>query len=512
MKLEESDIMKRKREFLIFLGLLISLFSICTGYQASDQCTWDQHLRIPGRTGYSPCDGPETSEVLWEIPNQGDINIPPLVIGGDTIVVLVKDLPGFTGPNQSYSSLLEIDLMTGKVKTIFRETGEYYDFFYDGSYYYIVDERDYEENERKILRFDPDEESLVPVASISGICKSSPHCHAITLEDVILYPTTPLFCFSRPEFEVLWSTESILPNSKITTIENVVANDSNVFISVKERIKKEEEVEYTYHLYNLDIKTSEIIWQKSMGGYLALEEDTLFVGDGRIFYALDAATGQILWRNREEAISSFNIVVGPEYIFAACYKDEGSESSYQHTVIALDKKTGEVVWKRELGFTALTIFLVGGGQYLYCATSFIDIQTYMVCFYTKTGEKVWELTFEDETYPREVRTFPALANGILVVPTYWGPIYAFGSEITEEPEVTPPPPKTESPVHTQSPAPSETAPPETTPPDIAPPRTEPSQSPPPGPEPLHVPEYLIVVAGIIGGILILMLYMWQKHK
>jgi hypothetical protein len=116
----------------------------------------------------------------------------------------------------------------------------------------------------------------------------------------------------------------------------------------------------------------------------------------------------------------------------------------------------------------------------------------------------------DETYIRDFRTFPALANGVLVVPTYWGPIYAFASGTTNEPGVKSPPSETEPPVQTQSPAPSETAPPKSTPPDTSPPRTEPSQSPPPGPEPLHIPEYLIVVAGIIGGILLLMLYMWQN--
>lgn len=167
-----------------------------------------------------------------------------------------------------------------------------------------------------------------------------------------------------------------------------------------------------------------------------------------------------------------NLIVGPEYIFAADRKKR---------LYAMDKKTKKLVWTTEKDTNTGWIFPAGGGVYVYA----------------QNGTKVWEYMFD-----QEMHTPPPLSQGILVVALQRGDVYAFATEITDEPEVTPSPSETEPP---------ETAPPESTPPDTSTPGTEPSQSPPPGTEPAHIPEwYLVAVAGIIIGIL--GLYTWQKRK
>jgi hypothetical protein len=483
---------KRKRGFCVFLGLLISLSSVCAEKQVSEPCGWPQHLRIPGRTGYTPCNGPDSPELLWETSIEGDIDVPPLAIG-DTLVMLQKNPAGFAGPPQSHSSLLEINLMTGEAKTILHEPKLYDDFFYDGTYYYVIGMHNYDTLEGEILRVDPDEEELVPVASVSMRGTALPNCHAIVLKDAIIYPSSPLTCFSRPDFDVLWSTESVLPDPETTTIDNAVANDSYVFVASTREIRKGEDIQYIHNLYCLDITTGEIRWKQPMlGTCLVLEEKTLFAGSGEAFYALDATTGQVLWESDGEGISSSNMVVGPECIFVTSHRNDESTLSYKHDVMALSKETGEVVWKSELTPLALRIFLVGGGRYLYCATSLMEPRSDVVCFDTKTGREVWSYTFKDETHYKELRTYPVLAKGILILPNYWGEIYAFATEIVDEP-ATPQTPKTELPSSYQP----ESIPPSTTPSEIVEPisQTRPPITEPP-PSSLEWYYLVAVAAGI----------------
>lgn len=471
-------IIDRRREVCLFLGLLIGLSSTCAEHQISESYGWPQHLRNPGRTGYIPCNGPDRPELLWEISIKGDIDVPPLAIG-DTLVTLQKNPAALTGLRQSYSSLLEINLMTGEVKTIIHEPKLYDDFFYDGNYYYLISIRDYDTLEGEIFRADPDEGELVPVASVSMRGAALPNCHAIVLRDKIVYPSSPLTCFSSPDFEVLWSTESVLPNPEGTTIDSAVASDSCVFVASTEKTEKGEVAIYANSLYSFDINTGEIIWSQPMvGACLVLEENTLFVGSGEAFYALDATTGQVLWESEGEGISSSNMVVGSGCIFVTSHRDSESTSSYRHTVVALSKETGEVVWKRELTSPALRIFLVGGGRYLYCATSLTESRSDIVCLDTEAGREVWSHTLKDETHYKEVRTHPVLAKGILVLPTYWGEIYAFATEIVDNPTI-PQTPGTEPPELCQpEPALSDTTPSENTRPisQIIPPSIEPPSS------------------------------------
>jgi outer membrane protein assembly factor BamB len=448
---------------------LISAVIICTlaltYITCSDTCQWPQYLANPERTGYIPCDGPDAPEVLWKTNISGRIDIPPIIIG-DTLLVMRDS--SYIPPKPT--SLMQINLFTGEIKNqIDAELGNsFFDAFSDGINIFI-------EGENDVWRIDADQ-NLESVAYIP-LKRCGFRCHPLVLEDKIVCPTTPLFCFSRPDFEVLWNTEAIFPDHTNTTIMNAAANDSYIFVIVKQRGIKEKE------FYALHIETGEIAWNLPFSEEffeIAVETPIVFVGGEKI-HAINVDTGEIFWEFTPQGKIFSNLIVGPAYIFAV---------DSENQLYALNKETGREMWRTQWEGDPGWTFLLGGGSFLYCASG-LGERSKITCFSTHDGTKVWEYMFD-----QEIHTDTALSQGILVVALLRGDVYAFATEPGNKPQ------------------PSKTSPPPTSPeptPDTLPPSTKPpSQSPPPGPEPLHVPEYLIVVAGIIVGVLAI--YAWQKHK
>ena len=436
---------------------------VLTYITCSGTCQWTQHLANPGRTGYIACDGPDAPEILWKTSIDGGTDTPPLIIG-DTLLILRKD----SCAHHRESSLLKMNLFTGEVEGRVDSStqGLFFDFFSDGVHEYL-------KGHKEIWRVDFDKQTLEFVASVSNLrCRF--RCHPIILEDKIVYPTAPLFCFSRPDFTVLWNTDSVLPDHTNTKIMNAAVNNSYVFVITEQQATKE--------FYALHLDTGEIAWSCKTPTNMfsiAVDGSTLFIG-GDTLRALDTDTGDLLWEVTPQENIYANLIVGPDHIFAA---DHGRK------IYAIDKTTGKVIWKTEkepdIGWT----FLAGGGTFLYCASG-LGERSKISCFSTQDGTKVWEYIFD-----QEIHTHPALSQGVLVVALLRGDIYAFATEPGDNSQLSKTPPPTTS---------SEL------PPDTLPPSTEPSQTQPPGPEPSHLLEYLIMVAGIIIGILIL--YMWQKIK
>jgi outer membrane protein assembly factor BamB len=459
-----GDIMKKSLISAVIICVLVLTYITC-----SDTCQWPQYLANPQRTGYIPCNGPDAPEILWKANISGQIEIPP-IIAGDTLLVMRAG--SYIPPKPT--SLMKINLFTGEIENqIDAELlNSFFDAFSDGINIFI-------EGKNDVWRIDADQ-NLESVAYIP-LKRCGFRCHPIVLEDKIVCPTTPLFCFSRPDFEVLWNTESILPDYTTTKIMNAAASKSYIFVITRYKDTKE--------FYALHIDTGEIAWNCTTPHNMfsiAVDESIVFVG-GDTLCAFDIDTGNLIWEVMPQEYIHANLIVGPEYIFAA---DHGKR------LYAMDKKTGKLMWTTEKDTNTGWIFLAGGGAYVYC-TAGQGEESKITCFLKQDGTQVWEYVFD-----QEIHTYPALSQGILVVALLRGDIYAFATEITDEPEVTPSPSKTEPP---------ETSAPESTPPDTVPPGTEPSQSPPPGPEPARMPEwYLVAVAGIIIGIL--GLYTWQKRK
>ncbi len=423
-----SEAMKRKEKQKTSV-IFILCFLVCMGDLGIESCQWEQHLANPGRTGYITCDGPHTDRILWKISIDGETDSAPLVVG-DSLLILRKD----SCAHLNESSLMRLNVFTGEITGRLDSEwwNPYFDMFSDGISAYVV-------GDGEILEGDFDQQETTVVAAIPHVCFSYPNCHALILKDKIVYPTTPLVCFSRSDFEKLWSSDSVFLDHTEVKIRSVAADNSYLYMIT--------EWDSTEKLHSIDIYTGTVLWSRSLPDIwtITVEGSTLYAGGGNII-ALDAGTGKTLWKFTPEGKVFTDLVVGPEYIFAA---------DSQNHLYALDKTTGRVAWETGWQGTTGWAFLVGGGRFLYC-TSSLGEKSKLTCFHTDNGKMMWEYEFSSPIHAQ-----PCLTQGILIVPLLRGDIYAFATNpILQEtpPETTPP----------------ETTPPETTPPEslATPPESE----------------------------------------
>jgi outer membrane protein assembly factor BamB len=463
-----SEDMKRKEKRKIRVIFILCLL-VCMGDLGTESCQWEQHLANPGRTGYITCDGPHTDGILWKISIDGETDSAPLV-SGDTLLILRKD----SCAHLNESSLLKLNVLTGEITGRLDSEwwNPYFDMFFDGINAYVV-------GDEEILKADFDQQKTIAVAAIPQVCYSYPDCHALILKDRIVYPSTPLVCLSRSDFNMLWSSDLLFLDHDEVKIRSVAADSSYLYVVT--------EWDSTEKLHAMDIYTGTISWSRTLTDIwtIAVEGSTLYAG-GENIIALDAGTGKNLWKFTPEGKVFTDLVVGPEYIFAADSQDR---------LYALDKTTGRMAWETGWQGTTGWAFLVGGGQFLYCASS-LGEKSKLTCFRTEDGKMTWEYEFSSP-----IHTQPCLSEGILIVALLRGEIYAFATSTvlqeTTTPETTPP----------ESEKPPETTPPESEKPPETTPETPPESTPP-----SEFTSTPILVLGFLFSIGVFIVYFFIRKK
>ncbi|MGD2251087.1 MAG: PQQ-binding-like beta-propeller repeat protein [Candidatus Methanofastidiosia archaeon] len=512
----------KNRSLLIFLIIELNFtYVLC-----SNSIEWTGHLGNPQRTAYSPCNGPETPEILWKVNTSGDFDTSLLIIDGK-VVGLKKD----NIYHLSETQLIILNLLTGDKTSIAKlESIVYSIISVEGNIIGIQKE--------KICQIDLISGSTTFLTNIPTKYFFVNPAFPLILKDSIIIPTTPAVCISKTDFGELWDLNNVSSLKDFVSV-NLAGDESGIYFI----LEKEGEL----YIAAVDPQKGMLKWKSEFipaALQIAVTKDGVFCGGMNLWKF--SHEGNQLWEfSTEERIVS-NMVIGPDAVYCA---DAGSN------LYKVDFEEN-LLWKTycEVSSWYFETHLVGGGDILYSVTNSGDLtsqKAVITAFNMKTGKKLWNLELGGSHY---VKAPPVLVDGILIVGTVGGDIIAVASdpdifvkqgdtfvemgsdekaaesykkalelcekkgltekyqEILEHVEQrgftqfgTPEPP-----VQTQSPAPSETAPPESSPPDTSPPGTESSQSPPPGPESSRMLEYLIVVIGIIGGILAI--YTWQKRK
>jgi alcohol dehydrogenase (cytochrome c) len=112
-------------------------------------------------------------------------------------------------------------------------------------------------------------------------------------------------------------------------------------------------------------------------------------------FALDAATGETLWRYDHQQPDDLRLCCGPPNRGVAISGDRVFMATLDAKILAFDRKTGEIAWETEiidytLGYSATgaplvvgnRVFIgVGGGEY--------GIRGFFDAYDTNTGERVW---------------------------------------------------------------------------------------------------------------------------
>jgi len=183
---------------------------------------------------------------------------------------------------------------------------------------------------------------------------------------------------------------------------------------------------YDRHLYALDATTGDEIWRYRTG---AIMDGTPAVSGGIVYfgsfdetlYAVDAHTGRERWSYDAGGIvrSSPTVDDGTLYVGSGCrvlncqeHREPGLEDIGY--VLALDAETGEQEWRYEAGGGVLsTSAVVGGSIYLGCS----DRRVYSID--ASTGEVEWD--FETGNW---VWSSPTVVGGTVYTGSMDGNIYA----------------------------------------------------------------------------------------
>ena len=124
-------------------------------------------------------------------------------------------------------------------------------------------------------------------------------------------------------------------------------------------------------------------------------------------YALDAATGTLIWKYRT-GYTDDAVTVKDGYLYTA------SDSLW-----CLDALTGERIWATAAADADGSTPAVVNGR-VYCGrSSYSQSTSYIYCFNAATGTEIWSQTLSGYT-----ASCLTVWNGFVFIPTYTGPLYA----------------------------------------------------------------------------------------
>jgi outer membrane protein assembly factor BamB len=145
-------------------------------------------------------------------------------------------------------------------------------------------------------------------------------------------------------------------------------------------------------VHKLRASTGELLWREEASGPLRqppiLEEDVVyFVSDGDVVTALDREDGGSLWTYRREPPEGFSIAAHAGLARAGQYLVTGFTDG---TVVALDPRTGAVIWERD---TSVDVEASAGGR-----PQFVDVDTTPFV----DGDRLYVASFSAGLYELEI--------------------------------------------------------------------------------------------------------------
>ena len=187
------------------------------------------------------------------------------------------------------------------------------------------------------------------------------------------------------------------------------------------------------HLYAIDAETGEETWSFQANHRIestpAYADGTVFVGSyDRHIYALDADTGEVVWdvetggliRGSPKVVDeTVYIGVGCNNLACAWYAEGSDDTGW---VYALDAETGDVLWRFERGAEVVSTPAVGN-QRLYIGSS----DGYFYAIDRSSGEQQWRYRTRDWIW-----SAPTLAAGTVYFTDWNSKVFALDAATGEE--------------------------------------------------------------------------------
>lgn len=186
-------------------------------------------------------------------------------------------------------------------------------------------------------------------------------------------------------------------------------------------------------LYVLEAEDGSVRWQEDeVVGDVCLVDGVVYSHDFDVLYALDVTSGGEIWRFGED---DGNRVTNP------AVSDDSVYCNYGGYVVRLDRETGDVVWRSELGGDYVgrpTYGPIVSGDVVYTGRSFVygpginivpDLLVHVThnlyALDSETGDRMWGFTTEQGRGGKgNLWGSPAVAGGVLYVGSSNDHVYA----------------------------------------------------------------------------------------
>ncbi|MCX9084250.1 MAG: PQQ-binding-like beta-propeller repeat protein [Candidatus Methanoperedens sp.] len=172
----------------------------------------------------------------------------------------------------------------------------------------------------------------------------------------------------------------------------------------------------TYGIFALDAKTGNELWRYHTNGFItsvpAVSNGVVYIGaDDRKFYAIDAKNGTLKWMNDNSLDGYSASAVVLNNVVYAIPKDG--------TFYAFDGNNGQIVWSTLIGKRSESSPAVGDG-----IIGFGTDRGEIVALDAATGKLKWSY----DTGVSDIRSSPVITNGTIIVGSNDGSIYALTTE------------------------------------------------------------------------------------
>ncbi|RKQ34307.1 PQQ-binding-like beta-propeller repeat protein [Oceanobacillus halophilus] len=193
------------------------------------------------------------------------------------------------------------------------------------------------------------------------------------------------------------------------------------------------------HLYKLDSKTGDLLHKEELGSTTSMSspninDDTLFVGGSGplpyTFSAYDLLQDDLAWQTEFP-----KVIAGLDDVPPAVSEDivvttalEGERDTPEHFMYALDKESGDIIWKVSLGIGEMVSNNKSGAPMIYEGKIYVGspITKTFYAYDLETGDKLWE--FENEV----MKAPPVAQDGVVYFSNTKGFVYALNSETGEK--------------------------------------------------------------------------------
>lgn len=218
--------------------------------------------------------------------------------------------------------------------------------------------------------------------------------------DSILQPRKSSNVISYKSDVELKKTElQTFTNSNYYSISSISLKNKTLVLTSKTQWTKDRNYRYIVEAFN--IESNKKIWQYKVDSFIYIEPviigNNLYIFTRNGIHVLDVANGSFKWiYNFKPVIQSYintYPIINKETLFFSCYSKAVGKST-DTNILAINNKTGNVIWKYTAKFTYSSNVVASNGHVYFMLHERSSGRNYLYALDAETGNKKWSVKLQ----------------------------------------------------------------------------------------------------------------------